>query len=366
MSLQSLDHSTNTTRKLSREEIEGKVNELVASVSSGNKTALLAGMIYTVLGLGEDNAEISDLKLLGKALAEMRRANAVFQPFRHTRKVAVFGSARTKPEEAEFQTALEFAKRIVAEGFMVITGGGDGIMGAAQLGAGADRSFGLNIRLPFEQRPNAIIQGNPKLITFNYFFARKLSFMKETHAFVLLPGGFGTLDEGFESLTLMQTGKTQIAPIILLDKPDGFYWETWRRFIENDLFRKGLISESDFHLFHITRDVQDAINQILNFYRVFHSYRWVRDQLVIRLTAPLVDEDLALLSERFCNLLNTPSIEQTGPLPEEREDENIAHLPRLVLTPSKKDFGYLRLLINHINQSKTKNYSELSKPSYRA
>lgn len=352
--------------KLNKEEIEVRVNELVTSVSSGKKTALLAGMIHTVLGLGEDDAEIADLKLLGKALAEMRRANAVFQPYRHTRKVAVFGSARTRPEEGEFQTALEFARRIVAEGFMVITGGGDGIMGAAQLGAGAERSFGLNIRLPFEQRPNAVIHGNPKLITFNYFFARKLSFMKETHAFVLLPGGFGTLDEGFESLTLMQTGKTQIAPIILLDKPDGFYWETWRRFIENDLYKKGLISESDFHLFHITRDVQDAVNQILGFYRVFHSYRWVREQLVLRIVAPLEETALEHLRERFCKLLNTPTIEQTGPLPEEREDESIAHLPRIVLTPSKKDFGYLRLFIDHINQSPTVREEAVGKPSYRA
>lgn len=328
---------------------ESLQNYLPASLPQ-RKKELLEELMKTVIGLGEDDTGLADLKLLRRALAEIRYAMGVFSQYRDRRKVAVFGSARTKPEAAEFQLAMEFSRRIVEAGYMVITGGGDGIMGAAQKGAGAANSFGLNIQLPFEQRANEVIEGDPKLINFKYFFTRKLHFLKETSAVVLFPGGFGTQDEGFESLTLMQTGKTQIVPVILMDKVNGYYWEMWRRFLDNDLLELGLISESDFHLFHIAHDVEEAVEEIRRFYSVFHSYRWVRERLVIRVNNMLSASALDQLNGLFSSILVDGCIEQRGALPEERDEVALADKPRLVLVPAKKDFGLLRLLINKINQ----------------
>jgi len=324
---------------------------LAQEVANGKAAELIEEMMNTALGFGRDQASIGELKLMNRALREMRTAARVFSKYEGYRKVAVFGSARTKPDQEEYKLAETFAKKIVELGFMLITGGGDGIMGAAQKGAGAEKSFGLNIRLPFEQSANPTIHGDPKLITFNYFFTRKLNFAKETNAFVLFPGGFGTHDEGFEILTLMQTGKMPIVPIIMIDRQNGHYWEMWRRFITNDLLYNGLISETDFRLFHITYDANDAVNHIKNFYRNFHSYRWVREKMVIRLQHPLTAEAMRDLNDRFASILASPVIEQTKALPEEIDDTHISHLPRMVLTPHKRDFGKIRLFIDAINES---------------
>jgi len=327
------------------------IKSLVKGVASGRSAEFLSDMIETVLLLGEDKASIADLKLLSRSMKEMRYAASVFQRYAGVRKVAVFGSARTRPEDPDFQLAREFSRRIVEENFMIITGGGDGIMGAAQQGAGAEKSFGLNIRLPFEQSANTVIAGDPKLINFNYFFARKLCFVKETSAFVLFPGGFGTVDEGNEVLTLLQTGKTSIVPIILMDRPNGFYWETWRRFLDNDLLELGLISPSDFNLFSITHDVERAVHEIKHFYKTFDSYRWVRDEMVIRIKTKLTTDALEALNMNFVHLLKIGRIVQREALAEEADDITVAGLPRLVLTPHKREFGMLRLLINAINDS---------------
>jgi hypothetical protein len=282
----------------------------VEGVASGRAADFLVEMMETALQLGRDHASIADLKLISRSMHEIQNAASVFQRYTGIRKVAVFGSARTRSEEPDFQLAREFARRIVEENFMIITGGGNGIMGAAQQGAGAEKSFGLNIRLPFEQRANPVIEGDPKLIPFNYFFARKLSFVKETSAFVLFPGGFGTMDEGFEVLTLLQTGKTSLVPIILMDRPNGYYWETWRRFLDNDLLELGLISRSDFHLFTITHDVERAVHEIKHFYKIFHSYRWVREEMVIRINHRLTPYALEKLNEQFDHLLSVGHITQ--------------------------------------------------------
>lgn len=327
------------------------IRSLVAGLASGRRADFLTDMMETVIKLGLDGASFGDLKLVSRSMREMRYAASVFQKYNTIRKVAVFGSARTRADEPDFQLAREFARRIVEENFMIITGGGDGIMGAAQQGAGAEKSFGLNIRLPFEQSANPVIQGDPKLINFNYFFARKLSFVKETSAFVLFPGGFGTLDEGFEVLTLLQTGKTSIVPIILMDRPNGFYWETWRRFLDNDILELGLISRSDFHLFTITHDIDRAVKEIKHFYKVFHSYRWVRDEMVIRINQRLTPAALENLNQQFDHLLASGHIVQREALPEEADDRASIYLPRLVLIPHKREFGMLRLLINAINDS---------------
>lgn len=330
--------------------LRNKIEALVSEVAEGRQAELIVEVVETALKLGQDQTGIADLKLMRRAFKEMRRAAKVFASYTNKRKVSVFGSARTKPEAEEYKVAFRFAQRIVEENFMVVTGGGDGIMGAAQHGAGAANSFGLNIRLPFEQKANETIHGDPKLLNFNYFFTRKLSFMKESHAFVLLPGGFGTHDEGFEALTLMQTGKTQVVPIILLDRPNGYYWETWRRFLDNDLLENGLISANDFHLFHLSHDVEDAVKHIQDFYRVFHSYRWVREQMVIRLNHSLPGEAVAKLNEEFGGLLINGKIEQQEAHPDEKDETHLADLTRLVLTPNKRDFGRIRQLIDAINR----------------
>lgn len=336
-----------------QKEVDPRVQALVDEVADGKSANIIAEIIDTALHLGKDKASIADMKLFSRAMREMRYAASVFANYQGKRKVAVFGSARTRSDVQEFAIAREFARLMVKEDFMIITGGGDGIMGAAQQGAGAENSFGLNIQLPFEQSANATITGDPKLIDFKYFFTRKLNFMKETHAFVLCPGGFGTQDEGFEALTLMQTGKSLIVPLVFLDKPNGHYWETWRRFVVNDLLDAGLVSKSDFHLFRITHSAEEAVQEIVKFYTVFHSYRWVRERMVIRINKKLTEPAVADLNQRFASLLVNGEIVQTTALPEEADEAALADLPRIVLVPDKHDFGTIRLLIDALNDAQT-------------
>ncbi len=336
-----------------KENEEAAVKTLVAESGCVHSPALIEEMVQTALRMGRDDAAVADLKLFVRSFKEMRYAAKVFRPYANRRKVAVFGSARLAPQTAEFQMAEEMGRRLVERDFMVITGGGDGIMGAAQKGAGRDNSFGLNIRLPFEQQANETIHGDKKLINFNYFFTRKVNFVKETDAFVLFPGGFGTQDEGFECLTLMQTGKSKITPLILVDTPDGRYWETWEFFVKNDLLRMKLVSPSDFHFFKIYHNCDEAIDHILQFYKNFVSYRWVRERMVIRLKQRLTPRSLEVLNDQFRDILISGRIEQQEALPEEAEETEVAGLPRLVLAPRKADFGMLRLLIDTINNCET-------------
>src|SRR5436190_10832820 len=254
-------------------EIDQRIHEIVSDFGCDNSCELIEQLIMTALKMARDQISVADLKLFNRSLNEMRYAARVFAPFRGKRKVCVFGSARTAETEPEAIAAEEFGRKLVERGFMVITGGGDGIMGASQRGAGAAESFGLNIRLPFEQRANETIHGDPKLVNFNYFFTRKLNFVKECHAIALFPGGFGTMDEGFEVLTLMQTGKARLIPFVLVDKPGGTYWKTWIRFLQDHLLRLRLISADDFHLFRVAPSVDAAVEEIVGFYKNFRSYR---------------------------------------------------------------------------------------------
>ena len=241
---------------------DARVRQLVRDWDARESPELIEEMIVTALKIARDHMSIADLKLINRSVKEMRNAAKIFAPFQHLRKVAIFGSARTPPDSPVYEVAKDFAHQMVLHNFMMVTGGGDGIMGAAQRGAGRAHSFGLNIRLPSEQRANEIIEGDPKLITLNYFFTRKLNFVKEAHAFALFPGGFGTLDEAFEVLTLMQTGKARIIPVVLLNRPRGNYWEQWMKFITNRLFRRGLISKEDFSFFKTTHDVPEAVARL--------------------------------------------------------------------------------------------------------
>lgn len=330
-------------------EWDARVRALVKDWGAERSPELVEEMIITALKMGHDPVGTADLKLMNRSLKEMRYAAKIFAPYAHHRKVVVFGSARTPESDPAFKLAEEFAREMAAKNYMVITGGGDGIMGAAQRGAGREHSFGLNIRLPFEQRANATILGDSKLVNFNYFFTRKLNFVKETHAFALFPGGFGTLDEGFEVLTLMQTGKARVIPVVMLDKPNGTYWETWMKFLTDHLFKLGFVSPEDFFFFKLTHSVSEAVDEIMGFYKNYNSSRWVGDHLVIRLVHRISSHALAELNRQFKDLIRSGEITQGSALDQEKNEPEIWDLPRLVLQPHRHNFGRFRQLIDAIN-----------------
>ena len=343
-------HKEPTRRQWTIESpFDERVRELVEEWGAEKNPQLIEEMIVTALKIARDEMGVADLKLINRSLKELRYAAKVFAPYRNKRKVAVFGSARTPSAAPVFGMAEEFGREIVKRNFMVITGGGDGVMGAAQKGAGRENSFGLNIRLPFEQKANPIIEGDGKLINFNYFFTRKLNFVKETHAMALFPGGFGTMDEGFEVLTLMQTGKARIIPIVLLDVSGGKYWETWTKFVREDMFNLGYLSPEDFSLFKSCHSVADAVNEVVQFYKTYHSVRWVGDQLVMRICRPLSDKAIVDLNKQFANMLREGKIVQGSALPAEKNEPEIWNLPRLILTPHRREFGRFRQMIDAIN-----------------
>jgi uncharacterized protein (TIGR00730 family) len=304
-------------------------------------------LVVSALRLVEDGTDEGDLKLLNAALKELRHALRVFAPYAHVRKVSVFGSARTLPDHPDWRQAHAFAERMVQEGWMVITGAGDGIMSAAQGGAGREASFGVNIRLPFEQRANRVIEGDPKLVNFRYFFTRKLMFVKESHAIVLFPGGFGTHDEGFEALTLIQTGKSEIVPVVFIDAPGGTYWKEWAAWVDSHLCARGLIDPDDRSLFHVTDDVADAVRVVTGFYRNYHSSRYVGERLVLRVRRAPDARQLAAINEKFGELVASGAIRTEAALPEEGDEA--ADLPRIVLHFDRRSMGRLRRLIDHLN-----------------
>jgi uncharacterized protein (TIGR00730 family) len=313
---------------------------------------LVDDLAATATGLLEDGASIGDLKIATAALREMRDAFRIFAAHRWTPKVTIFGSARTRPEEASYRAAQAFGQAIADAGYMVITGAGGGIMEACQRGAGRERSFGVNIQLPFEQNANPFIDGDAKLLSFKYFFTRKLFFVKEAHAVVLFPGGFGTLDEGFEILTLVQTGKAQPIPIVMLDAPRGTYWKTWQRYVEDHLLRRALVSDEDRALYRITDSVDEAVDEITRYYRVFHSARYVRDLLVLRLKRTLDPSFVSLLAEEFAEIIeDRTGIIQRGAFPVEQDEPETIQLPRLALRFNRMALGRLRLLIDRINDA---------------
>jgi uncharacterized protein (TIGR00730 family) len=335
------------------QSFDTRIKKLVRDWGRHKSPALIEEMIITALKIARDELSTADLKLINRSVKEMRSAAKVFAPFKHLRKVVVFGSARTQPDSPHYKLATDFACEMVRQGFMLITGGGDGIMGAVQRGAGRAHSFALNIRLPSEQRVNEVIEGDPKLITLNYFFTRKLSFVKEAHAFALFPGGLGTLDEAFEVLTLMQTGKARIVPIVLLDRPHGKYWDTWRKFLAERLLKFGFISEEDFAFFKVSHSTRDAAAQITHFYKVYHSARWAGQQFVIRLNHCLSSKAISDLNTQFADIVRRGRIVQGTALPEERDELEISKLPRLIFTPFRGRFGRFRQLIDAINSSPT-------------
>ncbi len=299
--------------------------------------------------LKNDGARRGDLKIISRSIKELRYAFKVFTPYRRNRKVTVFGSARCQPDDPNYQMAVEYGKRMAAEGWYVVTGAGGGIMEAAHVGAGASQSMGLNIMLPFEQEANHVIKGDPKLVNLKYFFTRKLLFVKEVHAIAVFPGGFGTQDECLETLTLVQTGKRDLMPIILIGDPKEKYWDDWSQFVNDELIQSGLISPDDTSLYHITDNVDDAVEEIMKFYAVYNSMRYVRGKLVLRLHFEPSDELVERLNDEFGSICESGKIKKTTAHHLEADDEHLVDLPRLMLQFNRRDIGRLRQMIDLIN-----------------
>ena len=326
-----------------------EIEKLFAGVSSDLKTTLLKEMLATVVKMKDPDVDALNIKILHRALKELRYGFKVFHPYNRTRKVSIFGSARTPENDPNFQLAYRFGRLLSERGFMVITGAGPGIMWAGHEGAGRENSFGVNIMLPFEQAPNTLIAEDKKLIHLKYFFSRKLLFVKESSATALFPGGFGTLDEGFEVLTLIQTGKANPTPVLCLEAPGCDYWERWLDFLKDQLLPRGLISEMDFSLFRIVRSEVAAVEEIEAFYRNYHSIRFVNDRLVVRLQYPLQPDHLAQMNDEFRDLLVKGEFESSQALPEESDELDLAMLPRLTFHYNRKDAGRFRQLIDWLN-----------------
>jgi uncharacterized protein (TIGR00730 family) len=300
--------------------------------------------------LAAEGTTRGDLKILSRTLRELRYAFKVFSPYRRKRKVTIFGSARTQPDEPAYIQAVDLGRVMAASGWLVVTGAASGIMEAGHRGAGRESSMGLNIMLPFEQSANPVIAGDPKLVHMKYFFTRKLMFVKECDAVVCSPGGFGTLDEAMEVITLLQTGKRDMIPVVLLDPPGSGYWQGLFDFIDHQLLRNHMISPEDLHLFKLTSSHEEARDEILQFFRVYHSMRYVKQDLVMRLQEPLHPLLLEGINREFVDLLTEGTFEQREALPLERDETEIADLPRLVFRFNRRNLGRLRTLIDAINR----------------
>jgi len=330
------------------DDLIGELSERSAVEADSDAADLLRQIVVTATRLAGDGASTGNLRLLNNALKELRHAFRVFAPYEQLRKVACFGSACTSRDHPDWAQAHAFAERIISEGWMVITGAGGGIMAAAQTGAGREASFGVNIRLPFEQRANEVIEGDEKLINFRYFFTRKVMFVKEAHAIALFPGGFGTHDEGFEALTLIQTGKSEIVPVVFVDAPGGSYWRDWQGYVESHLGDRGLIGPEDLALFTVTDDIDEAVAHLRRFYANYHSSRHVHGALLLRVHRPPDAEQLDRLNEEFADLLHSGSIEVVEPQPEEGGEA--PGLARIRLRPERRRVGRLRVFIDRINE----------------
>lgn len=331
---------------------DAKINDMLGAIAHnyacGINERLLFEMLVTIAKAGEEKMDTGDMKLINTTLKEMRYAFKVFSSYRQKRKVAIFGSARCRPSSAEYKMAANFAKEMTKIGFLTITGSGPGIMEAGNKGAGRKNSFGVNIRVPFEQLPNPYIAGDAKLINFKYFFTRKLMFIKESDATALFPGGFGTLDEGFETVTLFQTGKCRPRPILLLEPKTGAYWKKWLSFVKGQMLKGGYISKDDLKIFKMINDVDEAVREIKLFYKNYHSIRYIKDTTVIRLNNEIPDKAIAAINKGFKDIIKG-RVEKTGPFEQEIQNNEHLALPRIKMRFNKRNFGRLKELIDFVN-----------------
>jgi uncharacterized protein (TIGR00730 family) len=331
------------------QRVDAVLTDVLATVGTDVNDDLVRSLIVAALDMDQANVDRLELKIASQALVEMLNSWRIFSPYSNRAKVTIFGSARTGPGSPGYDLAVRFARRMAERDWMVITGAGPGIMTAGVEGAGIDASFGVNIVLPFEQRAAEIIDGDPKLATFKYFFTRKLTFMKETDAFALFPGGFGTLDEAFELLTLIQTGKSYPAPIVLLDDPESTYWTAWQSFVESELLEAGMIGAADLGLFLHTHDADEAADYLCSFYSCYHSIRFVGRRLVVRLRRPLPAPVITTLNDEFSDIVVSGEIASVEATEAERRDHDHVDLPRISLRFDNRSFGRLIQMIHRIN-----------------
>ena len=331
---------------------DGLISELAKRVDSAQTEHLLREIITTVVKLGKETSDKGDLKLVNNVLKELRYSFKIFSPYRSVKKVIIFGSARAKRTSAEYKMAEDFTRKLTAKGFMIVTGGGPGVMEAGNKGAQAGKEFALNIRLPFEQKPNPYIYEKDKIINFKYFFTRKLIFVKETDATALFPGGFGTHDEGFEMLTLVQTGKSKPRPIVLMEPKGSSYWEAWKRYVSDHLLKNSFINKEDLKLFRVVKSADEAVKYINNFYRVYHSIRYVAGLTVIRLNREISRKTLERVNREFKDILISGEIRLSPPTNKEVQEGEFLSLPRLVMNFNMHDYGRLCEMIHVINSDK--------------
>lgn len=324
--------------------------EVLTSDAKDLRSLLYRDLLLNALKCKRDDLDILDLKVINRAVAEFRHAARVFKPYRGVRKVSIFGSARERRGSPYYGLAVDLGRRLVEKGFMVITGAAEGIMRAGIEGAGAEHSFGVNILLPFERGAPRILRDDPKVVNFRYFFTRKVFFVMEADAVALFPGGFGTHDEGFEVLTLLQTGKAPPMPVVLMELPGERYWETWDRFIREELLPRGYVSPEDLGLYRIVRSAEEAAEWIASYYSTYHSMRQVGDMLVIRLERELSDDAISELNEMFRDMIASGSIHRTDAFPGEGDEPNLMAKPRIVLPYDRGHPGRLNHLVLALNR----------------
>ncbi|MGH9106855.1 MAG: LOG family protein [Acidimicrobiales bacterium] len=331
-------------------QLDTKIHALLDELGVTANRDQFQEIMVTLVHLARGHPDRLDLKIANAALREMQEGFEVFAPYRLVRKITMFGSARTLPTDPLYAQARDLASRLAALGWSTVTGAGPGIMSAGLEGAGPGHSFGINIRLPFEQVPNQFISSDPKLVSMKYFFTRKLLLVKESDGYAVLPGGFGTLDEAYELLTLLQTGKAEPAPVVLLEVPGGSYWHAWEHFVSEEVAARGLINPEDTSLYLITDDVLDAAGEVMGFYRNYHSLRWVGDRLVLRLQSSPTREEVGALSEEFSGIFLRGGLEiLPGPLPAEEREGDHTGLPRVALAFDRHSYAQLRCLIDALN-----------------
>ena len=341
--------------------IEAAIDQFLDTIDQGSSTDhqdLIKRMLRTVVKVDLDGLDRIDIKIIERALRELERGFRTFAPWRHQRKIAIFGSARSKPESSAYQGAVECAQKLVANGFGIVTGAGPGIMQAGNEGAGLEHSYGVNINLPFEQMANPWIDP-AKLVDFKYFFTRKVVFVKEVDGIVLYPGGFGTQDEGFETLTLIQTGKSEPQPVVMVDPEGSTYWQEWDEYVRSALLGRQLISPDDLHLYRVTRDVDEAVEEMVRFYGNYHSMRYVdRGHLILRLQHKPTEELIDSLNEEFNDIVVDGLIESVGMHPREKDEKETASLHRIGFHFNQRNLGRLRQLIDVLNANLTEDQKQ--------
>lgn len=351
-------------RKAVHRHVDALLDQIVPEATRRERRQMHQ-LLYTAARTAQDRPDLLNLKIMARSLRELRFGFRTFSKWSDERKIAVFGSARTKPEETTYKMAVEASRKLVEQGYMVVTGAGPGIMEAANKGAGRERSFGVNIVLPFEQTANEFIDGDEKLVSFRYFFTRKVVFVKETDGVVLFPGGFGTHDEGFETLTLVQTGKSEPRPIVMIDEPGGTYWTDWDKYVRTSLLDRGLISPDDLGLYAIVSDVDEAVRHIDRFYRNFHSIRYIDGDLVMRVRHAPTELLMEKLNDEYGDILKGGRIESVPPHPAEQDEPGLEDLHRIRLQFDQRQHGRLRRMIDTLSAAVTPEVA-LSLPHIRA